>query len=162
MVFKPGNCANPNGRPKGKRKFPFTKSQLEKYFNQWVDLVENGRMSDAVRLRATRDLVEYMSDRFYGKPQQAVSVSADKPLAAIVNISLAGSTPDEVAAALPAQPLAIPSNTSGPSVNLNNKTILVHENKKTREVNSTEQNGISSGCSTEQNNDSSNDVPDWI
>lgn len=45
-------------------------------------------MSDPVRMRAARDLVQFMADRFWGKPAQALDLNVDKPLAAIVNINL--------------------------------------------------------------------------
>ena len=87
MVFKKGEVANPNGARRCKE-FPFTKKDIKHHFEEWKRLVEKGKMSDAVRLRATRQLVEFMCDRMYGRPHQALDISSDKPLAAIVNISL--------------------------------------------------------------------------
>lgn len=147
MVFKKGETGNPRGQLRYKKKFPFTKSQLEHHFHEWVQLVETGKMSDAVRLRAVKDLVEFMADRFYGKPSQALSVSADKPLAAVVNISLGESSTADIQAALPNANKVIEHQTA---------CRLDHENQNSREVSSTEDNRVS----TEPKE--SNDVPDWL
>jgi hypothetical protein len=92
VTFKPGYSGNPTGQRKSKI-WPFTAKDIETKFEEWKELIETGEFAPKDRERALARLVEFMADRMHGKPAQAVDItSGDKPLAAIVNITLSDLT----------------------------------------------------------------------
>jgi hypothetical protein len=86
MPFQKGNQFG-----KRKREFPFTKKDIEQSFAQVKRIIETSPdLSDGDRVKAAHKLLEFMANYFYGKPAQSLDVtSGEKPLAAVVNISLA-------------------------------------------------------------------------
>ena len=152
MVFKKGNCANPGGRRK--QAFPFTKRDIHTHFHKWVELIETGKMSDAVRLRACKELVVWMTERMYGKPHQALDIKANQPLAAVVNISL-GSDGE----------LGIPS-TIDPTKQM--LTMKRDENSISREVKAElptivlDSQANDPPAETPTNQQDGSDLPDWL
>jgi hypothetical protein len=143
MAFTKGNVANPIGRPKTKL-LPFSIKDIGKHFLEWKRLVETGEMSDLQRMHATRGLVEFMCDRLWGKPAQAIAVTADKPLAAVVNITLGSD-----ANGLP----TIPLTPLGQALLTDSKPCLVTENNTSRDVEGPE--ALPAPAKT-------NDVLDWL
>lgn len=101
-------------------------------------------MSDLQRMHATRGLVEFMCDRLWGKPAQSVAVTADKPLAAVVNITL-GSDGN----GLP----TIPLTPLGQALLMDSKPCLVPENYSSSEVKKPEPLPAPAKRT---------DVPDWL
>lgn len=88
VKFKPGNCANPNGRPKGSK----TKLRYEVLaalqelnfdpFKKLVDLALNAR-SERVQCDAASELAQYIAPKL-----KAVEISADRdsPVQFTINI----------------------------------------------------------------------------
>lgn len=74
--FKPGNCANPGGRPK---QTPEQKDALQKIralapdaVNVLEDMLYNSKTPANLRMRA----IEIILERTYGKPESSVKVDA--------------------------------------------------------------------------------------
>lgn len=142
MVWQPGETGNPGGRAKKEEAFPFTVSDIKHHFERWKKLVETGKMTDHVRLHATRQLVEFMVQRMYGKPAQALDIQSDTPLAAVVNITLGSDAdPRQIEKALPTQSVAVLEEV---------RPALLPENQNSQEVETLEISG------------DQKDPPDWI
>ena len=153
MAFLPGQCANPAGRLP-RRLMPFSKRDIQTHFLEWKRLVTDGEMSDLQRMHGHRMLVEFMCDRLYGKPAQAVALTTNQPLAAVVNITL-GADGDNV--------VDVPLTPLGRDLLIESKPCLVHENNSSREV-TTEKKQLTSepGCASAPPAGESADVPEWL
>ena len=91
MPFVKGQSGNPNGSPGKNKIWPWTASQLKDNVEKAQALVEDKSnwQDNESWFKALMHLITFQADRTYGKPAQSVDLtSGDKPLAAIVNISL--------------------------------------------------------------------------
>ena len=152
MGFSPGVCHNPRGRP-AHRQWPFSKRDIQTHFLEWKRLVMEGELSDLQRMYAHKTLVEFMADRMYGKPAQAVALTTNQPLAAVVNISLGndgGSVVD-----VPLTPL-------GRDLLIESKPCLVHENNSSREVTTEKKQLTLADDCVSAPTEETTDLPDWL
>ena len=87
MTFKKGESGCPGG--KRNRIPPVTLKQIEESYCKWYKLIMSGKLDDETTLAALEKLVPFQWAYMYGKPAQSVDITSDnKPLAAVVNISL--------------------------------------------------------------------------
>jgi hypothetical protein len=84
--FKPGNCANPGGRPKKtKEDYDLIAACREKgqaALSVLLDIMQNGKM-ESNRIKAAQVIVE----RGYGKPEQPIVGAGGKDLIQSVTVS---------------------------------------------------------------------------
>lgn len=134
--------------------WPFTRKDLVKHFLKWKALVEDGDFTDAVRLRARKELVEFMADRMYGKPAQAVAITANQPLAAIVNIQLGDSG---------AGVIDVPLTPLGRDLLIDSKPCLVTENNTSHDLPAEKKQLTSTpDCASAPPAGESSGLPDWL
>ena len=87
MPFEPGHKLSQGS--KKKKVFPWTFKHIEECFEKCLKIIQSGDLPESEQVKATMKMLEFMSNYHYGKPAQSVDLtSGDKPLAAIVNISL--------------------------------------------------------------------------
>ena len=93
MPFEPGHTLS-QGAKKNKT-YPFTKTHIDNCFEDCLYILQSGELSKPDQIKYTQKLLEWMAAYMYGKPAQSVDLtSGDKPLAAIVNITLSDKPKD--------------------------------------------------------------------